>query len=136
MRIAAIALTAALVPTAVLAAEWNPAAWADESTLELRTTAPGEEPHWFPVWLVVLDGQVYVRLGSRAASRFDQNVTKPVVGVRIAGATFDKVRGVVAPDMVEKVAAAMKDKYWLQGDVFVRHMDHPYTMRLEPEAAD
>lgn len=117
-------------------ADWTPGAWADEGTIELRTTDPGAEPHWFPVWLVVLDGQVYVRLGSRAAARFDRNVTKPIVGVRIAGKTFDRVRGVLAPGMVEKVAAAMKDKYWTHGDVVVRRMDHPYTLLLVPVATE
>jgi hypothetical protein len=116
--------------------DWTPAAWTDENTVELRTTDPGDEPHWFPVWVVTIDGQLYVRLGSRAAGRFDRNLTKPVVGVRIAGRTFERVRGVIASDRVAPVAAAMKDKYWLQGDFVIRHMDHPYTIRLEPEPAD
>jgi hypothetical protein len=115
-------------------ADWNPAAWTHESTVVLRTTDPGDAPHWFPVWLAVIDGQLYVRLGSRAAGRFDRNVTKPVIGVRIGGKEFDRVRGVVVPDMKQRVQDAMAEKYWLQGDVIVRHMDHPYTMRLEPVA--
>ena len=133
----ATALAIALAAAASAAPpDWTPAAWTDENTVELRTTAPGEEPHWFPVWVVTLDGRLYVRLGSRAAGRFDRNATKPTVGVRIAGKTFERVRGVIAPEMVVPVAAAMKDKYWLQGDFFIRHMDHPYTIRLDPEAAD
>jgi hypothetical protein len=112
--------------------DWKPTAWSDENTVALRTTDPGDAPHWSPVWLVVIDGQLYVRLGSRAAGRFDRNTTKPVLGVRIAGKEFDRVRGVQAPDMKAKVQDAMKDKYWLQGDAIVRRMDHPYTLRLEP----
>ena len=54
------------------------------------------------------------------------------MGVRIGGKQFERVRGVIAADMKAKVEPAMRDKYWLQGDVIVRHMDHPYTMRLEP----
>jgi hypothetical protein len=84
------------------------------------------------VWLVVIDGQLYVRLGSRAAGRFDRNLAKPVMGVRIAGLEFDRVRGVVVPDMAAKVEAAMAEKYWLQADFIVRRMNHPYTIRLEP----
>jgi hypothetical protein len=117
-------------------ATWSPAAWADENTVELRTTDPGAEPHWFPVWVVTIDGQLWVRLGSRAAGRFDRNTTKPVVGVRIAGATFERVRGIVDNGKADAVAAAMKDKYWTQGDLFVRYMSHPYTVRLEPEPDD
>ena len=115
---------------------WTPDAWTSENTVEIRTTDPAAEPHWFPVWFVVLDGQVYVRLGSRAAGRFDRNLTKPVVAVRIAGKTFEHVRGVVVPEMTDRVQAAMAEKYWLEGDFIVRRIHHPYTMRLEPEAPD
>ena len=128
-------LTVASLVHAATAGEWAPPAWSDENTVELRTTAPGSEPHWFPVWLVVIDGQLYVRLGSRAAARFDENVSKPVVGVRIAGKTFENVRGVVAPGMTDKVTAAMADKYWLQGDFVIRRMNHPYTVLLVPAEA-
>ena len=112
------------------ATAWDPARWSAEDTVELRTTAPGEEPHWFKVWLVVLDGQLYVRLGGRAAGRFEGNVTKPVIGVRIAGLEFDHVTGTSAPDMVGNVADAMADKYW--SDVFVRFVSHPLTLKLAP----
>ncbi|MEW6269300.1 MAG: hypothetical protein AB1689_08405 [Thermodesulfobacteriota bacterium] len=112
------------------AAGWDPTAWRDEDTIELRTTAPGGEPHWFKVWLVVLDGQLYVRLGSRAARRFEENASRPSVAVRIAGREFPAVVGTPVPDMAERVAAAMADKYWT--DVFVRYMDHPLTLRLAP----
>ncbi|MBY0274107.1 hypothetical protein K2Z84_02105 [Candidatus Binatia bacterium] len=140
MRIASsllAALGALLALVAVARADtpasaWDPARWRDEDTVELRTTAPGDEPHWFKVWLVVLDGQLYVRLGGRAAGRFDGNITKPVIGVRIAGLEFDRVTGTVAPDMVGQVADAMADKYW--SDVFVRFVDHPLTLRLAPTA--
>jgi hypothetical protein len=111
-------------------AGWDPAAWQSEDTIELRTQAPGEDPHWFKVWLVVLDGQLYVRLGDRAARRVEQSETRPVLGVRIAGLQFDRVVGEPAPDKVDAVAAAMADKYWT--DVFVRFVDHPLTLRLTP----
>jgi hypothetical protein len=137
MRSTLAVLAVAGLTSFAVAANWTPDAWKDENTVELRTTAPSSEPHWFPVWLAVVDGQLYVRLGARAAARFDENLTKPIIGVRIAGKTFDRVRGVVAPGMVDKVAAVMRDKYWLQGDVIVRRMNHPYTMLLVPaEAAD
>ena len=132
MRAAALLALLAVAP-AWGADGWTPTAWTGENTVELRTTEPGTAPHWFPVWLAVIDGQMYVRLGSRAAARFDSNATKPIIGVRIAGKTFDRIRGVLAPEMTDRVTAAMRDKYWLQGDIVVRHMNHPYTMRLEPE---
>jgi hypothetical protein len=35
------------------------------------------------------------------------------------------------PDMKQKVAAAMADKYWM--DILVRHESHPMVARLVPE---
>lgn len=127
------ALLATLVFTIVTglpagAASWNPHTYAGASTLELRTTAAGEGEHWFPVWLVVIDDQVYVRLGPRAAGRIDRNTTAPWVGVRVGGQQFDRVKAALAPDYVERVAKAMADKYW--SDVLIRHMSHPMTLRL------
>lgn len=112
-------------------AAWNPPAWADESTIELRTQAPNEDEHWFKVWFVVIDGQLYVRLGGRASARFEENATRPVIAVRIAGQEFAQVNGVAAPEMASQVDAAMADKHW--SDVFVRWLDHPLTLRLVPK---
>jgi hypothetical protein len=111
---------------------WTPADWKDEDTVELRTTAAGEEPHWFKVWVAVVDGQLYVRLGRRAVDRIDGNTAKPVVGVRIAGKEFDRVRGTAAPETAERVAEEIARKYW--SDVLIRHVAHPLTLRLEPES--
>jgi hypothetical protein len=118
-------------PVAARAADWTPAAWVDRNTVDLTTVAPAEGPHTFPVWLVVIDGQVYVRLGSRAADRIEHNTTKPYIGVSIAGASFPRVRGEPAPEMADKVAAAMGQKYW--SDVLIRYFNHPLTLRLMPE---
>lgn len=136
-RVAACSLVLVLCSAGPAAAEpaaapaWNPNAWLDEDTIELRTTAPGEEPHWFKVWLVVIDGQLYVRLGSRAAERFESNQTRPVLAVRIAGQEFPEVTGVAVPDMAQRVDTAMADKYW--SDVFVRWFGHPLVLRLSPK---
>lgn len=129
--VAALLVAAALAVAPARAAEWTPAAWSDVDTLELTTVAPGEAPHTFPVWLVVLDGDVFVRLGSRAAERVETSTTAPLVGVRIAGAEFATVRAEPMPDAAARVAAAMRAKYWT--DVFVRWLDHPLTLRLRPQ---
>jgi hypothetical protein len=130
MRLAVTVLLG-LVAAPAAGAEWTPRAWADASTLELRTTAPGEGERWFKVWLVVLADQLYVRLGTRAANRVEQNTTAPLLGVRIAGQQFDRVTGVPAPEAVERVARAMGEKYW--SDVLIRYAAHPLTLRLVPE---
>jgi hypothetical protein len=112
-------------------ASWDPAAFQDIDTLQFRTTGPEEGEHWSTVWLVVLDGWVYVRLGSRAADRMQRNTTAPFVAVRLGGREYPRVRVEEAKDMVERVAAAMADKY--PTDFFVRRMNHPLTLRLVPE---
>lgn len=127
----AVATLAVLVALPAAAADWTPRTWANANTVELRTTNPGEAEHWFPVWLVILDDQVYVRLGSRAAGRIEKNTTAPYVGVRIAGQQFDRVKAVSTPESVERVARAMGEKYW--SDVLVRYANHPLTMRLVVE---
>ncbi|MBX3028063.1 hypothetical protein KF840_24515 [bacterium] len=130
-RLAVAAIAALTLTNPVAAADWNPQAFSGEQTLEFLTVENGEE-HWSTVWLVVVDGQVYIRLGSRAAGRIAGNATAPYVKIRIAGQTFDRVRAESVPDMADAVATAMADKYW--SDVFVRHFSHPLTMRLTPEA--
>jgi len=79
-------LLSTLLATPSAAAEWTPHAYAGASTIELRTVAAGEGEHWFPVWVVVIDDQVYIRLGPRAAGRIEKNQAAPYLGVRILGA--------------------------------------------------
>ena len=122
-----------LLTAAAAYGAWDPAAFSKLDTLEFRTIGPEEGEHWSTVWLVVIDNQVYIRLGSRAAARIERNATKPIVKVRIAGETFEKVKGESVPDMADAVNKAMADKYTT--DVFVRYFDHPLTMRLTPEAS-
>jgi len=120
-----------LLATAAMAAEWDPRTFATANTLELRTVGADEGEHWSTVWLVVVDDQVYVRLGSRAAGRIEKNATAPYVGVRVLGRRFDRVKGVSAPEYVDRVAQAMGAKYW--SDVLLHYMSHPMTLRLVPE---
>ena len=126
-------LLAALIMTAPADAGWAPASYADVDTLEIRTQEEGVDEHWFPVWLVVIDDQVYVRLGNRAASRVENNVHKPIVGIRIAGDEFASVETEPVPEMAEQIAEAMAKKYW--SDIFVRFVPHPLTLRLSPDGS-
>jgi hypothetical protein len=130
----ALVLTATLLlGIAAGAAEprWTPGLWVDENTVELRTTRAGEAPHWFKVWVAVVDDQLYVRIGSRAAERIERNTTAPEVAVRIAGQEFEHVQVENAPDMADRVAAELAEKYWT--DVLIRHFSHPLTLRLVPK---
>jgi len=133
MRAAVTTLLSLLLPAVCWAApaSWSPAGWTGENTLELTTDVPAEGSYAFPVWLVVIDGQVYVRLGTRAAGRVQASKSTPYVDVKVAGKQFDHVRCEAAPDLAPRVAEAMAQKYW--SDVFVRHMSHPLTCRLVPQ---
>ncbi len=131
MRQLLLALSLAFVATPAVAA-WDPAAFSKEETLEFLTNDPAEGEHWSTVWLVVVDGQVYLRLGSRAAGRFEASSTKPKMNIRIAGQTFEGVTAEAAPDQTAAVNAAMHEKYW--SDVFVQYFSHPLTVKLVPAA--
>lgn len=129
LGVAAAGLPAAL--SSVALPNWDPAAFRTEGTLEFLTVGPDQGEHWSTVWLVVLDDQVYIRLGPRAANRMQRNTTAPFVKVKIAGQQFDRVRAEPAPEMVDRVAEAMGDKY--RSDILIRLFPHPLTMRLVPE---
>jgi len=45
---------------------WDPALFQNASTIQIMTTEPDIGEHWSNLWVVVIDGQPYVRLGSRA----------------------------------------------------------------------
>jgi hypothetical protein len=114
---------------------WDPEAFShDQSTLQIMTVDPQEGAHWSKLWLVAIDGQLYVRLGDRSFGRVQKNTTSPYVKVKIGDdKEFDKVRLEPALDMKDKVAAAMADKYFM--DILIRHESHPMTARLVAEPA-
>jgi hypothetical protein len=102
----------------------------NEDTLEVLTIDSEGDEHWSTFWLVVIDGQFYLRLGSRGAGRIEGHTKMPHVSVKIGGQQFDQVKVVDAPDKAEAVAAVMADKYW--SDLYIRYFAHPMTVRLEP----
>jgi hypothetical protein len=111
---------------------WDPAVFREASTIKIMTTEPDVGEHWSNLWVVVIDGQPYVRLGDRAYGRIQRNTTSHFVKLKVADQEFDKVKVEEMPDMKEKVAAAMAAKYWM--DVLIRHESHPMVARLVPEA--
>jgi hypothetical protein len=111
--------------------QWDAKAFRELDTLEFQTVGPTEGPHWSTVWLVVLNDEVYVRLGSRASARMQENTTTPFVNVRIGGREYQRVRAEEDAGKTAQVADAMAAKYWT--DVFVRYVPHPLTMRLAPD---
>src|SRR5271167_4116676 len=112
---------------------WDPAVFRDASTIKIMTTEPDVGAHWSNLWVVVIDGQPYVRLGDRSYGRIQRNTTSPFVKLKVADQEFDKVKVEEMPDMKERVGAAMADKYWM--DILIRHESHPMVARLVPEAS-
>jgi len=112
---------------------WDPTVFRDASTIKIMTTEPDVGEHWSNLWVVVIDGQPYIRLGDRSYGRIQRNTTSPYVKLKVADQEFDKVKVEEMPDMKEKVAAAMADKYWM--DILIRHESHPMVARLVPEAS-
>jgi hypothetical protein len=108
---------------------WSPSTWIDENTIDLRSDCPDEGEHWSPVWLVVLDGELYVSLGSRAAKRFACTTKAPILDVRIDGQEFQGVRFEPAQEFGERIDDARSDKY-LTGRLFsFVHHDHYRVVR-------
>src|SRR5215470_502117 len=92
---------------------WDLTVFRDASTIKIMTTEPDIGEHWSNLWVVVIDGQPYVRLGDRAYRRIQKNTTSPYVKLKAADQEFDSVKLVEMPDMKQKVAAAMAEKYRL-----------------------
>ncbi len=111
------------------ASDWEPAAFSEESTLEFLSVRDSGRDHWSPVWLVVIDDEVYLRLGRRAVKNLTSSTIYPDTRVRLAGTEFE-VRVTEADDMAGPVGAAMAEKY--STDCLVRFWPHPMTARIRP----
>ena len=114
-----------------LAAGWDPDGFRDQRTLQIMTTGAEEGAHWSKLWLVVIDGQLFVRLDGRTFKRVKESLAGQYVMLKIGDRKFQRVRLEAAPDMSGKVAAAMANKY--PTDVLIRHESHPMTARLIAE---
>jgi hypothetical protein len=112
---------------------WDPNSFRDQATIQIMTTEPDVGEHWSRLWVVVIGGQAYVRLGDRAYGRIQRNTTSPYVKLIAGGREFDKIKVEEMPDMKDKVAAAMADKYFM--DILIRHESHPMVARLVPEVS-
>ncbi len=122
-----VALIALAMP-ALAGPEWTPEEWTEGSTLRFQTTDVDRNEHWSTVWYVVIQGDIYARLGTAAAELVENNVKRPYVRVKIAGKEFQDVRADPAPGMAEWVADEMADKY--PTDFLFRFLPHPMTVRL------
>jgi len=69
-------------------AGWTPDLFQNASTIEFFTTNAAGDQHWSRVWVVVIDGAPYVRLGSASTERVNGNVNSPYVNIRVGGQEF------------------------------------------------
>ena len=69
---------------------WDPNAFRDLSTLQIMTVGPEEGEHWSKLWLAVIDGQVYVRLGDKSFGRVQKNTANPYVKVKVGDRSSTK----------------------------------------------
>jgi hypothetical protein len=110
-------LLATLSLTTLLAAgAWDLSPVEDQNNVEFLTVVPDEGEHWSTVWFVVLDDAVYLRLGPRGAGRVEKSSTAPRMKLRFSDERVYDVQYAKVPEMAERVADAMYEKYWT--DVF------------------
>ena len=57
---------------------WDPAVFRDASTIKIMTTEPDVGEHWSNLWVVVIDGQPFVRLGDRSYGRIQRKYRPPL----------------------------------------------------------
>jgi len=133
LSIGAILAAMLFTTSANAAANWDLSLFQKESTLQFYTVNASGDEHWSTVWVVVIDGTPYVRLGTASTDRINGNTKAPYVNIKIGGQEFDHVLAQSAPEMRDKVMAAMRDKYWM--DFAVRYENHPLIMRLVSPAA-
>jgi hypothetical protein len=127
--IALLALAAS--PALAAAPDWGAVAGVKE--VKVLSTNEDGSPRETTVWLVVVDGQGYIR--TSRSTRWGGNVERqPDISLRIEGTEYP-LRAVFVTDAAlrERVIAAFREKYgWIDGAMnFIRGSD-PRIMRLDP----
>lgn len=104
--------------------------------IEIETQAPGKEARRTKVWVVVDDGEVFIRTWKGAGSRWFRDIeANPAVAIHV-GAKRLPASAIAAtdPDSIERTSNGFRRKY--AGDPGVKVMVapevHETTLRLEP----
>ena len=133
----ALFLLASALPTGAAGAEpidWSAAS--GENTVVILTREADGAPRETTVWLVVVDGQGYVRTGD---THWHRNIARdPKIGVRIAGKDHAvTAEHVTDPALHGRINTAFNDKYGFS-DTFVgwfSHRENAQIMALVPREA-
>ena len=116
-------------------------AWTDEldaaKEIEIETRRPGrDEPRRTIIWVVVDDGEVFVRSWRGDTARWCREIVADPEAAVIVDGTSTPVLATPAtdPDSVERTSAGLRRKYAGESEVdaMVRAEILPTTLRLEP----
>ena len=131
-RLALFLAAALLVPAAGASApEWSAVAEVEE--VEVLTTDQDASPRETTIWMVVLEGQGYIRT-SRSTTWGDNVERNPDIALRIGEEEFP-LRAVFVEDeeLRERIVQGFRDKYgWIDGLMNPIRGKNPRIMRLDP----
>jgi len=132
--LASLSLAAALFAVAGSAGAATPdwSAVADVQEVQVKTQDEDGDERDTTIWLLVVDGQGYIRTGG---TRWGDNVVRdPEVVLEIEGESYPlRVEFVEDDADREKIIAAFREKYgWVDGFMEMFRGSHPKIMRLLP----
>lgn len=129
LLLAGLALTAG--PAAAAAPDWKAVAGVKE--VKVLTTNEDGSARETTVWLLVLDGQGYLR--TSPSTTWGDNVERqPDIALRIEGSEYP-LHAVFVDDeaLRERVVAGFRAKYgWVDGALNIFRGSKPRIMRLDP----
>jgi hypothetical protein len=104
--------------------------------IEIETQAPGGPVHKTTIWVVVDDGDAFIRTYKGPDSRwYREAVANPGVGIHIGGRRIASTAIPASdPDSIERVSAGFRRKYGNDpaANAMVAPANLPTTLRLEP----
>ncbi len=128
--ILALAIAAAGGSARAAAPDWN--AIADADTVRISTTNENGSTRRTTIWLVVVDGEAYIR--TSRSTRWGGNVEREPDVVLSVGDTDHRVRASFVEDeaLRARIVASFREKYgWTDAVANVMRGSHPRIMRLD-----
>ena len=111
---------------------FDPKVTQDVDVVELITVDPDGDARKTKVWVVLIEGEAYLRTSD---SRWLRNLRRiPLATLRVEGTDYPVIAEVLSdPSWVEKVDAASLEKYgWQERTIHVFRMSEPTIIRLQP----
>ncbi len=109
----------------------------DAEEIDIETQAPDRPARRTTIWVVVADGEAYVRsVRGERGSWYRAAVANPAVGVHVDGRRLAATAiPATDPASIDRVSAAFQSKYARQGASLASMLQPdtlPTTLRLEP----